>query len=121
MKQHQITEIKETLETTNLANIFNVYDEPSLGSNFKTYNISRTLNFVGLDNIAETAYSIYEAKSNDTWALISHKMYGTTRLWWIICKLNNIKDPTQDPETGQQLKILRSDYVKKVLVNIKAS
>ena len=37
--------------------------------------------------------SLYEVKAGDTWTLISHNLFGTIRLWWLLCKFNNITDP----------------------------
>jgi hypothetical protein len=65
-------------------------------------------------------YINYQVVDNDTWSLISYKNYGTTRLWWLICKMNNINNPTVSPEIGQIVKILNKDYVKAILEKIKA-
>lgn len=118
MKQFQITELPK-IESTDLANIFNVYDEQKLGSNYKSYSVNRTLSIVGLDNISEVLYKNYEIQQDDTWSLISYKNYGTTRLWWLICKTNNIINPTEDPIPGKTLRILADSMVNNILNQIK--
>ena len=37
--------------------------------------------------------------------LISYKLYGTVRFWWIIMLVNGIDNPLSDMEVGQILKI----------------
>jgi nucleoid-associated protein YgaU len=121
MKTFDIPDLNVTLSETDLANLFNVYDETSLGKNFKTFNLNRTVNIKGLDNISSKYYTFYEVRGDDSWTLISYKYYGTTRLWWLICKANSIIDPTQQPEAGTKLKILNEDIIKSILQVIKGS
>lgn len=36
--------------------------------------------------------------------LISHKLYGTTDYWWVICLVNGIDNPLEDIKLGTILK-----------------
>ena len=117
MKQFEVPEL-EKLSALSFANIFNVNDEPKLGSIFKTYSINRTLNFPELDNSSTTNNALfipYTVIANDNWTIISYKFYQTIELWWLIAKVNNIKDPTVDPVVGSEIKILSSDVVNQIL------
>ena len=95
--------------------MFNVYSTPKIAGNTRIYNINRTASILGLDNIAEGNYFEYVVETNDTWPLISFKNYGTTRLWWLVLKMNEIVDPTQDPEIGSSLKLLNENLVNSLL------
>jgi hypothetical protein len=46
--------------------------------------------------------SIHDVMQPD---LISYKLYGTERYWWIICVVNNIQNPLVDIIEGMTLKI----------------
>jgi len=119
MKQYEFDEIDEKLESADLANIFNIYEDPKIGSNYFTYNINRTINITGADNMSPEYYEEYIAFEGETWTSIADKHYGTHRLWWIVCKMNGIIDPSNLPDHGTKLKILKEDYVRSLLENIK--
>lgn len=57
------------------------------------FNICTTINFDNIHKIPSSMCSLYEVKAGDTWTLISHNLFGTIRLWWLLCKFNNITDP----------------------------
>ena len=120
-KQFDIEDLNEELSVTNMANIFFVYDDNELGVNTKIYNINRTLNLLGLDNISNTLFKEYVVKDNDTWHLISYNHYGVVDLWWLVCKMNNINNPLDDPEVGAKLKILKNDLINEILNEIRES
>lgn len=78
--------IKLDLDQYNFANLFNIID-----LNEKSYfNISKTIYF---DKVDKDRYDYYKINEGDNWTYISYKMYGTVKLWWLICKFNNIQNP----------------------------
>ena len=117
-KQNDNNNLKK-LDYRSLANIFNVYNTKKIEGNTKIYNLNRTVNVLGLDNIAEGNYFEYVVETSDTWTLISYKNYGTIRLWWLVLKMNNIIDPTQDPEVGTVLRLLNENLVNTLLTAIR--
>jgi hypothetical protein len=117
MKQFEVPEL-EDISTLNFANIFNVYDEPKLGSTYKTYNINRTINFLDLDSNSTDNNSLfvkYLVQSGDSWSTISYKFYQTIELWWLVTKVNNFNNPTIDPVVGTNIRVLKSDFVNQIL------
>ncbi len=105
----------ELLDDNNFANLFNV-----IQLNEKSYfNINKTIHIKNMDNISSAYYTTYECKSDDTWPLISYKFYNTYKLWWVICKVNNIKNPFVEIVGGKRIKILNMDKVKEILNTIK--
>ena len=52
------------------------------------------------------------------WTTFSNNIYGTQDLWWLICSMNNIKNPTINPEVGKVYKLLRPELVNTVLTEI---
>jgi len=121
MKKHyEYTELQEKLSSTDLANIFNVYNESRLGSSYLVYNVSRTVNFTGLKNHSKAQFATYSVKFGDTWTTIAYDYYGDTRLWWLVCKFNNIIDPSDFPEPGTILKLPTLELVKAIVNDIRA-
>lgn len=114
MKNNDVETI-EQIKTTNLANLFNVHEDPELGNFVLTYGINRTFNIVGLSNINRKYYTNYVVKSRDTWLSIAYDLYDDTRLWWLVCKMNEILDPTISPITGGELKILKKSFIYDIL------
>lgn len=53
----------------------------------------------------------YIVDSEDWWDNISSLHYDTPTLWWAICLLNDIVNPMEDIEEGQEVKILKEEYL----------
>jgi len=113
--------LNKKMSSNNLANLFNVYSSERSPANYKIFNINRTFNIIGLDNISPKYFTTYLVKEGDTWSLISYKNYSTIELWWLVCKMNNIYDSTKNPEPGKTLKILAKSYLSSVLQALKIS
>jgi nucleoid-associated protein YgaU len=116
MKKNQLDIKGETFDKFDLSNICHVYD---LAGNKVYFNILRTLNIQDIDKIPASKYTEYLVRNVDTWTLISHKMYGTYKLWWLICKVNGITNPIEnEPEVGKTIKILNKSLVEVILNTI---
>ena len=94
-------------------NFFKVYQDSDTGNLF--YNLLKNVSvFPANDDSVEDTYTV---KHEDTWAYISYKQYNTMDLWWLVCEYNGITNPTQFPEIGTTLKLLKSGYVYSVISN----
>jgi len=107
------------LADEDIANIFNIYTDTKLGEPYKIYNMNKAVILKGLNDIPITSFSFYEVQNHDTWNLISHKVYGTIKLWWLILKTNNITNSMVEPQPGWVLKILPKAILSKILVEMK--
>ena len=116
MKQNEITTLPR-LSNENFANFFNVSQK---GNNY-IYNINKTIYFDNITSLSPNYYEKYTIQLNDQWTTISFKFYGTIELWWIICKINNIKDPSTELIPGTIINIPSQDAVLLVLNNIKVN
>lgn len=103
--------ITNKLDTYNFANLFNVVE---IGEN-SYFNICKTIHFENQDSIPETYYFDYEITVSDTWTNISFKFYNTIKLWWLICKFNNVKNPFTELTAGKILKIPVNELMENVL------
>ena len=103
------------LDQYDFANFFKVIN---LGE--KSYfNIHKTIFFNNINDIPTSYYSTYIIKGGDTWTGISYKFYKTIKLWWLICKINNIQNPFEELVEGKYIKILSESIVNDVLNSIK--
>jgi hypothetical protein len=112
MYQNNIKDLPR-LKRSNYENIFNVYTDEN---NRYFYNILQTV--VVPQNLPDGFYEEYNVTHGDTWPFISYKVYNNPNIWWIIVDTNNIINPTQLPEPGSTLKILKMEYVKLILNKI---
>jgi nucleoid-associated protein YgaU len=55
--------------------------------------MSKTINFSNNDLLPSEYYTLYKIVEGDTWTNIAYKHYRNIKLWWLICKFNNIKNP----------------------------
>jgi len=77
-------EKQDWLKITDLENILHIYVD-NRQNNY--YNLNNTLYL----NIPLEYIQIHTCDVESTWTLISYKLYGTTRLAWLLMKINNVK------------------------------
>lgn len=106
MKLYEADGIRKNIY--DFANLFNIYENPD-GSRF--FNINRTVYVVGEEDMLPSIYTEYTVQYGDTWTNISYEKFGTIELWWIICKFNQISDPTELPIEGTVIRIPTREVV----------
>ena len=91
-------------------NIFNMYQfNTSNNDTYVFYNILSKISIpTELDPIV---YQLYEVDSEIALTTLSHKLYGSQHLWWLIMILNNLKNPVKLIESGSIIKIIKSNYL----------
>ena len=120
MKASDIDELKDFLSNKDMAQIFHIYKDKNIENDtIRVFNIMRSLYLLDLDNIPKSYFNYYKIRQNDTWTLISHKLYGTVELWWLILKLNNIKDPTFEPNIDESIRYISTETVNQILDTMK--
>jgi|TARA_R100000008_G_scaffold73905_1_gene52482 hypothetical protein len=110
--QNQITDLPN-LEEVRYENIFKV----AKSDKFFFYNIIKKITIP--EDLQSDIYYELRINSNKPWTTLSHDVYGTQDLWWLICLVNNIFNPIDNPELGAVYKIIRPDYVNPILAEIK--
>jgi hypothetical protein len=45
------------------------------------------------------------------WEMISHTYYNDINLWWLSCLSNNVVNPFEEIDEGQQISMLRKRYI----------
>ena len=112
MKQNAIKELPK-LDTENLENVFNVYQEEN---GLYYYNLLQTIIFP--KDLPKALFSSYTISYGDTWPYISFKVFQTPNLWWLILLANGIDNPLFPLIPGTELKIPVIEVVRQVLSEI---
>lgn len=63
-------------------------------------------------------YESYEVSNGEYWDNVSFNLYGTPYLWWVIALLNNIVNPFEELTDGDELTVLRDDYVYQLISDL---
>ena len=90
-------------------NIFNVHKEDG----YFVYNILQHV--VMPEDIDPRSYDIVSPPPGMPYSILSYRMYGTMNLWWLICTINGIDDPTQLTKAEDRLKIIKQEHIGKIL------
>lgn len=116
MKFNELNKLDQQnyLDKYNLARIFDVVQ---LGKN-SYFNICKTIRFRNIDTMLPKYYTIYEVKPKDTWTNLSFKFFNTYKLWWLLCKFNNIEDPFTELVEGMVIKVPTQQVIRSVIENL---
>lgn len=120
MKITEIQNYSNYITNYDLANMFNVYTDNKLGPLYKTYNLNRSIVIKGIGDIPATQITTHTVKDGDTLNLISYRLYGTIELWWLLAKINNIRDATINLVPGWVLYTLNKNIVNQILIALKS-
>ena len=106
----------ERLLTSSRLNLYNILtDKPS---NVYFNNIFKSIEMSDVSK-NNNYFDLYVTEMDDWWDLISNKYYGTSSLWYLICVMNNIINPYEEINDGQQVKVLKKEYLYAVFKDIK--
>lgn len=94
-------------------NIFNVYKD---GDHYG-YNILKTVQIP--EDLDPRAFTYTKIVGKMAWTAISFQEYGSIRLWWLVCVTNGILNPVLLPEPGTVIKIIKPEYVRDIIQQIK--
>jgi hypothetical protein len=95
--------------------IFNLYNTED---KYRYYNILRTVNFP--KKLIRGITSDYTVKGSIPYTALSYNIYKTPNLWWLICLVNNIKNPVKLLEPGVTIKIIKPENVDSILSQIQS-
>jgi hypothetical protein len=80
------------------------------------YNLLQTIALP--DNLPNGYYEKYDVVYGDTWPFVSYKVYNTPNLWWLITSVNNIINPTKQPQVGTSINYLANRFASYVLTQL---
>jgi hypothetical protein len=111
--QKNIDDLK-TLGDFSYENIFKVYKK----DNYYFYNILKKVSLDGI--LRQGVFYNQRIDRRIPYTGLSYMVYDTIDLWWLICIVNNIRNPVQLPPAGGTLKIIYPKLVNNVIKNIKS-
>jgi hypothetical protein len=101
-----------SIDAYRFENIFKLYTE----NNYYFYNILKTLNIP--DDLDSSVFFKYEVPNPMSWHVLSHRIYGSTDLWWLLVIVNDVKNPVKLPSGGDILKVIKPGSISKILTLI---
>ena len=115
--QNNITALS-SLDTTSYERIFKVFEAKNGSKNFYFYNILKKIELPS--NIDDSFVSFYMVNSNLPMTILSYKIYGDMKLWWLIYLLNKEKLDTNIfvVPGGTQLQYIKPEIIPTVLQQI---
>ena len=97
-------------------NIFNVYEHDGE----VPYTYYDILTKVSIPSDIDPDYlNKFTIPSEMPWTTISYNIYGTQHLWWLLCLLNNIKNPVKLLEAGSEIIALKEIYLSDIYSTLK--
>jgi len=93
--------------------LFNILKDNEVKKNF--LNIFRTY-VVDKNNLNKIMKNItYEISHDDWWENISYAMYKTVNLWWLNPLMNDIQNPFEDVEPGDNIITMKEEFIRVVM------
>ena len=74
--------------------------------------------FIDADNVSPKHYQFILEEIKKEGRVISQKLYGTIRLWWLLCLVNKIINPVKLPTPGLVIKAIKPNYIQTVIDQI---
>jgi hypothetical protein len=93
--------------------LFNILLDDDRETKFLNIFRSYIINDESLRDIS--FYESYEVSNGEYWDNVSFNLYGSVYLWWVIALLNNITNPFEELNDGDELNVLRNDYVYQLI------
>lgn len=107
---YDITENR--LSSVSYLNLYNILEDTD-GTRYMNIWRSFTIN----EDVTQATifYELHEVDNEDWWDNISHYHYQTSKLWWAVAMMNDVMNPFEELEIGDNIKILREEYVYQLL------
>jgi len=100
------------LSETRYENIFNMAKTDA----YYFYNIIKKIS--SPSDLSQSVFFEKVVTANIPWTAFSYNVYGDQNLWWLICCVNKIQNPTINPVIGKIYKVIKPTLVSRVLAKI---
>lgn len=106
------------LNNTSSLNLYNILRDKDEDIDFMNIFRSYVVSDSNFDD--RRLYNQHQVTETDWLDNISYRYYDTPALWWLIALTNNIVNPFEDPKAGDSLKILKFEYIYRILREVDA-
>jgi hypothetical protein len=103
---------RQRLNTSSRLNTYNIFRITETNQYF--LNIFRAFEVTSKVKQDNRYFFLYTALEDEWWDNISFQHYGTSYYWYLLCELNDVVNPYEQLESGQQIKVLRQSYLYEV-------
>lgn len=108
-----------SIETVSYENFFKLHIAEEGGNEKVFFNLLKKIYLVDKSSDLNPKYfDTYVIDVDLPWVILSYNIYNTLNLWWLLCIVNNIQDPTKNPEQGSYIKVIKPQYVELVVNTI---
>jgi hypothetical protein len=104
------------LSSVSFLKLFNILkddDNNEFLNIFRSYSVNEDI----LSNVMN--YTTYEIEDDEYVENISYKLYENINLWWMVFLANNINNPFEDFNVGQNIKILKESLIPLLIREIR--
>lgn len=107
-----------SLDISSYERIFKVFEAKDTNKNFYFYNILKKIELP--TNIDDEYLAFYNVKSNLPMTILSYKIYGDMKLWWLIYLLNKqeLGNNIFVVQGGTQIQYIKPEIIPTVLQQI---
>ena len=105
------------LLTSSRLNLYNILSDNI--SNIYFNNIFKNITISNAVKENNDYFLIHIATNDDWWDNISDEYYETPNLWYLLCTMNDVINPYEELTTGQQVKVLKQEYIYNIFKDIK--
>ena len=102
----------EFMTDTKYENIFKVY----LKNDKYIYNILKTVH-IDVDSLPNASFDMYKTPVEMPWTILSHNVYGTMDIWWLIYITNKdtFNSPLQLIPGGTLIRLLKMNRIRDII------
>ena len=106
-------QIEAILKITDLENMFDVFVDKKLNN---VFNLNTSL-YIKVD---KNQLPKFQCKYSMHWTLISYQIYSTTRLAWLLWKINDVKvdEVFKAKQPGEIVYYLSKEQIEDIITNI---
>lgn len=104
------------IESVSFENFLKLHIINEGNEDYLFFNLLKKINLIDSSSeLNPDFFDTYVIDSDMTWGILSYNIYNTLNLWWLLCLVNNIQDPTKNPENGSYIKAIKPKFVNMVI------
>lgn len=107
----KISDIDDNIKFSDFENFFNIYEDKRDSRKLRFFNLNSSIYLKNLP------LEEYEVDHDTFWNTLSYKIYGTTRLWWLLMKINNVQveDIFSPVVASSKIKIVSDSVARQII------
>ena len=110
----KISDVDKSVKYSDFENFLDIYEDDSLPGSPYRFNLNSTVYFVGVPKSTE------RITHDMFWTTLSYQIYGTTRLWWVLMKVNGVgmNKAFEPVRAGSAVKYIQKETLRGIITNL---